>query len=193
VIPIVRSREEPENLEVLRKALPKIIEGLHVAIRKKYVRSPMAKVDIRHDKYTAVVQDPRYFSEFFGLEASRIFKDTLGDDDVEALIAKPDRRLKEIGFNKVQRGVMYGYVDAIVLYIRLEDGHQGCGSATNIEKRARSALGEPVYNSCGLFEAIVGLAVFQVLLAPEIPLMESVACVTFRNEAIAACRIVHVA
>jgi hypothetical protein len=168
---------------VLRKALAEIIERLHVAVRKIYIRGPVAKVDVRHDKYTGVVQDPRYLSKFLGLEAPHIFKNALGDDDVEALITKPDRGLKEISLDQVRRRLVYGYVDTVVLYLWPEDGHQGCRPAANIEQRARSALREPVYNSCGLFQAIVGLAVFQVLLAPEAPLVEGAA----------SCRVVHIA
>ena len=120
----------------------------------------MAKVDIRHDKYTAVVQDPRYFSEFFGLEASHILKDALSDDDVEALVIEPDRGFKKISLNKIRRRLVYGNVNTVVLYIRLEDGRQGGGPATNIEKCASPTSRESVYNSRRLYEAIVGLAVF---------------------------------
>jgi len=133
---------------------------LHVAIRKIYIRSPVAKVNVRHDKYTGAIQGPRYLSELLGLEASHILKDALGDNEVEALVTEPDRGFKEVSLNQVRRRVMYGYVDAVVLYIRPEGGHQGGGPATNIEERAPPTSRESVYNPRGLFEAIVGLAVF---------------------------------
>jgi hypothetical protein len=40
----------------------------------------------------------RDLSKFPGLEVSHVLEDTLGDDDVEHLVAELDRRFKEIGF-----------------------------------------------------------------------------------------------
>jgi len=148
------------NLEVLPEALAKIIESLHITVRPVYIPVTMAEVNVRHDKYTAVVQEPRYFSEFLGLKVSHIFKDTLGKDDIKALIIKPDWRLEEVGFDQIWRRVMYGYIDTVVLNIWPKERPQGRGAATNIEKRAFFASREPVYNSCGLFEAIVRPTVF---------------------------------
>ena len=110
-MPIVRSRKEPINLEMLRETLAKIIESLHVAVRLVYTPITMAEVNIRHDKYTAVIQELRYFSEFLGLEGPHIFKNTLGDDDVETLIIKPNWRLEEVSLDEIRRRVMYGYID----------------------------------------------------------------------------------
>ena len=155
VIPVVRSRKEPLNLEVLRETLTKIIESLHVTVRPVYLPVTMAEVNIRHDKYTVVIQELRYFGEFLGLKVPHILKKTLGNNDVEALVIEPNWRLKEVSFNQIRRRVMYGYIDTIVLDIWPKERHQGCGPAANIEKRASFTSRQPVYNSCGLFEAIV--------------------------------------
>src|SRR5215472_16074300 len=119
---------------------------------------------------------------------SHIFKNALGDDDVEALIGKRDRRLKKVDFNQVRRRVMYGYVNTVILDIRPEERPQGGrGPATNIEQRAPPAPGDPIYNSRGLLEAIVGSTVLLILLAPEIFLIKRVASAILRNEPFAAC------
>ena len=77
----------------------------------------MAEVDIRHDKYTAVIQELRDFGEFLVLEGPHIFKETLGNDDVEALAIEPNWRIDEVGLDQIRRRVMYGYIDAMVLDI----------------------------------------------------------------------------
>ena len=148
------------NLELPRETLAKIIEGLYVAVRLVYILITMVEVNVRHDKYTTVVQEPRYFGEFLSLKVSHVFKNALGEDDVKALIIKPDWRLKEVSLNQIWRGVMYGYIDTMVLNIWPKERHQSCRPATNIEKRAPFTLGKSVYNSCRLFKAIVGPTVF---------------------------------
>jgi hypothetical protein len=148
------------NLEVLRETLAKIIESLYVTVRPVYIPVAMVEVNVRHDKYTTAVQEPRYFSEFLGLKVSYILENALGKHDVEALITKPNWRLKEVSLNQIRRRVMYGYIYTVVLDIWPKERRQSCGPATNIEKRAPFTSREPVYNSCGLFEAIVGLTVF---------------------------------
>ena len=74
VIPIVRSRKEPLNLEMLCEALAEIIEGLHIAVRPVYTPVAVIEVDIRYDEYAVVIQELRYFSEFLGLEVPHIFE-----------------------------------------------------------------------------------------------------------------------
>jgi hypothetical protein len=116
-MPIVRSRKGPLNFEILRETLAKVIESLHVAVRPVYISVAMAEVNIRHDKYTAVIQELRYFGEFLGLEGPYIFKKTLGNDDVEPLVIKPNWRVGEISLDQIRRRVMYGYIDTIVFDI----------------------------------------------------------------------------
>jgi hypothetical protein len=116
-MPIVRSRKGPLNFEILRETLAKVIESLHVAVRPVYTPVTMAEVNIRHDKYTAVIQELRYFGEFLGLESPHIFKKTLGNDDVETLVIKPNWRVGEISLDQIRRRVMYGYIDTIVFDI----------------------------------------------------------------------------
>ena len=82
---MVRSRKGPLNFEILCETLAKIIESLHVAVRPVYTPVTMAEVNIRHDKYSAVIQNLLHFGEFLGLEGPHIFKKTLGNDDVERL------------------------------------------------------------------------------------------------------------
>jgi len=102
---------------MLRETLAKIIERLHVAVRPVYTPAAMVEVNIRHDEYTAAIQELRYFGEFLSLEDPHIFKNTLGDDDVETLVIKPNWRLEEVSLDQIRRRVMYGYIDAIVLDI----------------------------------------------------------------------------
>ena len=116
-MPIVRGRKGPLNLEIFRETLTKIIERLHVTVRPVYGPVTMAEVDIRHDKYTAVTQELRDFGEFLFLEGPHIFKETLGNNDVETLTIEPDWRVDEVSLDKIRRRVMYGYIDAIVLDI----------------------------------------------------------------------------
>src|SRR6202044_2567581 len=82
VAPIMRRWKGFLDLEMLREALAKITERLYVAVRPVYSLVTMAEVNIRRDKYTAVVQDVRYFGELLGLEGPCILKKPLGDDDV---------------------------------------------------------------------------------------------------------------
>src|SRR5690242_12793216 len=56
VIPVMRSRKEPMNLEVPRETLAEIIDRLHVAVRPVYVPVAMIEVDIRRDECAVVVQ-----------------------------------------------------------------------------------------------------------------------------------------
>ena len=116
-MPIMRSRKGPLNLEILRETLTKIIERLHVTVRPVYTPVTMAEVDIRHDKYTAVIQELRDFGEFLVLEGPHIFKETLGNNDVETLAIEPNWRVDEVSLDQIRRRVMYGYIDAIVLDI----------------------------------------------------------------------------
>jgi hypothetical protein len=117
VMPIMRSRKGPLNLEILRETLTKIIERLHVTVRPVYTPVTMAEVDIRHDKYTAVIQELRDFGKFLVLEGPHIFKETLGNNDVETLAIEPNWRVDEVSLDQIRRRVMYGYIDAIVLDI----------------------------------------------------------------------------
>ena len=64
-------------------------------------------------KYAAVVQESRYIGEYLSLKSSHIFKDALGENDVEALITNPDRLLKEVGLEKIRRWVVYSYIDTM--------------------------------------------------------------------------------
>ena len=57
VIPAVGSRKVPVNLEMLRETPPELVETLHVTVRPVYTPVAMAEVDIRHDKYAAVIQE----------------------------------------------------------------------------------------------------------------------------------------
>jgi hypothetical protein len=117
----------------------------------------MAEVNIRHDKYTAVIQELRYFGEFLGLEGPHIFKKTLGNDYVEPLVIKPNWRVDEVGLDQIRRRVMYGYIDAIVLDIWPKERHQSRRPAANIEKHSKLfSSRQPVYNSRGLLESVVG-------------------------------------
>ena len=78
------------NLEVLRETLTKIIERLYITVRCVYITVTMVEVNVRHNKYPAVVQEPRYFGEFLHLKVSHVFENALGEDNVEALINKAD-------------------------------------------------------------------------------------------------------
>jgi hypothetical protein len=160
-----------------------------------YLPVAMIKIPVRHNKFTVLVQDPRYFSEFLRLEVSDIFENALGQDDVESLVAEHDRGFEEVSFNQVRRSVMYGYVNTVVLYIWCEQAHQGCGTTANIEESTLFALCEPIYNSGSFYQPIVWLAEFQVLLAPEIflivPQCVAVAGAILRNDALAAGQVIH--
>jgi hypothetical protein len=102
---------------MLCEALAEVTEILHVAVRPVYIPVTMAEVNVRHDKYTAVIQELRYFGEFLVLEGPYIFKKTLGNDDVEPLVTKPNRHVGEIGLDQIRRRVMYGYIDTMVFDI----------------------------------------------------------------------------
>jgi hypothetical protein len=159
VSPVVGSRKEPANLKIMRETPLELVQTLHVTVRPVYEPDTMVEVDVRADKYTAVIQEPRYLREHPGLKVPHIFKNALGHDDVEALIGKRNRRLKKVGFNQVRRRAMYGYINTVILDVRLDERPQGRATATNIEQRAAPAPGDPVYNSRRLLEAIVGPAV----------------------------------
>src|ERR1700730_1526453 len=166
-------------------------------MREIYLPVAMIVIPVRHNKFTVLVQDPRYFSEFLRLEVSDIFENALGQDDVESLVAEHDWRFEKVSFDQVRRSVMYGYVNTVVLYIWCEQTHQGCRTTANIEESTLFALCEPIYNSGGLYQPIVWLAEFQVLLSPEIFLIVpqcvavAVAGAILRNDALAAGQVIH--
>ena len=112
----------------------------------------MAEVDVGYDKRAIHIEQPSYFSEFLGLEASSVFEKTLRKDDIEVFFTEPDRSFKEVGFNQIRRSrVVYSYIDTIVFYVRIKQTHQGRRSATNVKKGAFSSSGELIYNSRGFF------------------------------------------
>ena len=85
VVPVVRCWKEPLNLEVTLETLTEIIEGLHIAVRPVYLPVAMGEVDVRRNEYAATIKEIRYFCKFLGLKVSDVFKNSLGDDYVEAL------------------------------------------------------------------------------------------------------------
>jgi hypothetical protein len=87
--------------------------------------------------------------------------------------------------------VMCGYVNTIVPDIWAKERHQGCWAATNIKKHTFFAIGDFIYNSRGLLEAIVWLAVPQILLAPKILLVKRIVGVSLRGDALTTCLVVH--
>jgi hypothetical protein len=46
VIPVVGSRKEPVNPEMLRETPPELVETLHVTVRPVYAGVTMAEVDV---------------------------------------------------------------------------------------------------------------------------------------------------
>ena len=192
VVPVVRCWKEPLNLEVTLETLTEIIEGLHIAVRPVYLPVAMGEVDVRRNEYAATIKEIRYFCKFLGLKVSDVFKNSLGDDYVEALAVKPNWRLKKVSLDQIRPRVVYGYINAIILDIWAKERHQGRGPTANIKKQAFFALREPIYNSCGFFEAIMRSAVLQILRAPEILLVQGVADVASGNHVFAVCRILHI-
>jgi hypothetical protein len=61
-----------------------------------------------------------------------------------------------------------GYIDTMVLYIRVKQVHQGRGPATNVKQGALSGSRHPIDDPCGFFETIMRPTVVQVLFAPEV-------------------------
>jgi hypothetical protein len=171
MIPVMRGRQDPVYPEVVRQALPEITDGLNVVVWPVYTRVAMAEIYIRHDECAVLVQEPRYLGELLGLEVARILEETLGQDDVESLVAEPDGTFKKVTLHQIGRRLMYDYVDAMVLDIGRNQAHQGRGAAANIKESALPAAGEPVDDPRRFFETIVRLAVCQALLAPEVLLV----------------------
>ena len=191
MMPIVRSWKESKYLEIPHETLAKIFKRLYIAVRPVNVPVPVIEVNVRHDEYSIVVQEPCYVCKYLGLEVSHIFKNALGDSDVEALIIKFHRRFQEVSFGQIRRWVMYGYVNTIVPNIWAKESHQGCWAATNIKKHAFVVIRYFIYNSRGLLETIVWLAVPQILLAPKILLVDSVAGVPLWEDAMTTWLVVH--
>ena len=160
MFPVVGGRKKSIYPEMLSEILAKIIERLNIVVRPVYMPVPMAEVNVRHDKYAAVSQEPRYFGKYLRLEASCILKDALSDYNVEALITESNGRFNEVRLDQIRRRIMYGDVNTVILDIGTKKGHQGRWAATNIEKSARFTLCDCIYNPCGFLEPIVRLAVF---------------------------------
>ena len=53
-------------------------------------------------------------------------------DDIETLVAEPDRLLEEVSFNQVRRFLMYRDINAIILDVRLEKRLEGSRPAADV-------------------------------------------------------------
>jgi hypothetical protein len=104
MIPVMRGRQDPVYPEVVRQALPEIVDGLHVVVWPVYTRVAMAEVHIRHDECAVLIQELRYLGELLGLEVARILEETLGQNDVESLVAEPDGIFKKVTLYQIGRG-----------------------------------------------------------------------------------------
>lgn len=124
---------------------PEVTERLHITVRPVYVPPTMIEVNVRHNKYAVLGQDPRYFSELLRLESPHIFKNTLGYDDVEPLVVEGNGNFKEIRFEQVLPRTLYGDVNAVIFDIRRQEGHQGSWSAAHIQERTWFTPGAFIY------------------------------------------------
>jgi hypothetical protein len=82
-----------------------------------YLPVAMIEIPIRDNEYTTAVQETCYFAKFLRLNISHVFKHALRNDYVEFLVAESDWIFNKVRFNQIRRRVMYGNINAIVLYI----------------------------------------------------------------------------
>lgn len=80
----------------------------------------MIEVDVRNHEFAAILQKPFNFGEFMRLMASYVFKDALGQNDVEPLTSEYYGCFDKVRLKEVGRGIMDRDVDAVIPYILVE-------------------------------------------------------------------------
>src|ERR1700730_6948619 len=171
VIPVVRSREESLYIEAAAQAGPELSKGLDVAVGPVYLPLAMAEVHVRHNESAILVEEFLDFAELLGLELSDVLKNTLGQDDIELPVAKPDGDLKKVRLDQIRRWVVYGYINPVVMHVIVEEAHQSRLPAPNVMKITLLFAGDLVDDTRRLLEPEVRANEFQVLFTPEISLV----------------------
>jgi len=193
MVPVVGTRKEPVHLEIARQALTETVEGLYVVVGPVDILMAMPEVDVGCDKRTVWIEEAWYFGKLLGLEFSDILEKALSQDDIESLVIEPDRILEKIGLDEVRCRIMYGYVYAVVFYIRRKQAHQGGGPATDIEQGTLFTLRQGINNSRRLLHSEVRPTVIQVLVGPEflLVILYRFTGVIPRDHSLTAGRVVH--
>ena len=109
----------------------------------------------------------------------------------EPSAVEPDRLLQKVYLEQVRRGLLDGYVHAVVVNIRLKQGRECSGTTANVEECAIPAAGERIRNMRYLYHPRVRPAVVQVLRAPEVLLVEYAPSIASWTVSVRALQAIH--
>ena len=137
----------------------------------------MPEVDVGGDEDPIIAEDPPDLGEFLLLGLPGILEEPLCQDDIEFPLAKLDRVREKIGLNKIRRWFLYRYVNPVVVDVPVQEMHQSCRPAADVEEIARTLLGQFVDDPRGFFQPEVRFDVVQVFFDPEISLVNPVPAV----------------
>ena len=110
------------------------------------------------------------------MSVTDIFEDPLGQDNVESFVAKLYRGFAEVNLEEVRGWILYGYINAVVVYVCRKKATYVCWPSANVQKTALPASSKLVYDSYSLNQPIVWLDESEVLLSPELlrPITDSI-------------------
>ena len=111
--------------------------------------------------------------KFLRLLIREVFKESLGDDEVERCLVGADALPQNVTFLEVRGDHVQRDIDPVVLNVRTEQLFQRRRAAANVEKLAPSFGRHVVDCSCHLLHSKMRACVLGVLVNPEIPLIDS--------------------
>jgi len=132
----MRRREIAIDQEELPQAAVKNAERLHIVIWPIDVSVPVIEVDVCHHKSTAFFQKLSDLRQLLLLCGAYVLKYALRYDDVKAFAMKPDGVLDKVRFNKIRCRLLNGYIDSVIMNVGGKKRHQGCRTASYVQKIA---------------------------------------------------------
>jgi len=171
MMPIVRGRERTVYIENRRQPRSKLVERLHIIIRRPNTRVSMIEVDVRCDECATAFQQGSYFGELLRLNLTDILKNALRYNYVKPLIAKADRSFHEIGLYKIRCWRVNRYVNPVILYVCSKHSPQSRGPAANIKKITLPVACNSIYKSGNFFQSEMRLRILKILLSPKVSFM----------------------
>jgi hypothetical protein len=192
--PVMPNREGSVYAEVACQSRPELGHRLDVVVNRVHTPIAMAEIPVRHDELAAIGQKTAYLGQFLRLESSNIFEDALGNDEIEHLAAEFYGGLEKVSLDQIRRGIMYGYINPVVVDVFTEQVPESRGPAANIQEIGFSPLRYAIYDSHSLLHPEMSLSELQILFAPEIPCIVShVTDCTVRSRSFcAACPVIHI-
>ena len=77
----------------------------------------MPEIPVRYYELAIPLQNVGYLSKFPRLSVSDVFENPLGQDNVESFVTELYRGFPEVSLEQVRGRTLYGYVNAVVVYV----------------------------------------------------------------------------